>query len=374
MRVAIVGGGAVGLVVAGDLAAAGVDVVLYERDGLGSGATGRAAGVCYDAFADPTDAAVATRALERYREWGLLSPRPYVWGAREERDARAVREQAAEMRDLGLAVEAIEPETLGERYPAVGTSDLTACAVATEAGTLDPDAVVEYLAGRARAAGATIRTGTPVSLAGPTTVETADSGTGNSPAAGGETAFDAVVVAAGPATKPLVAALDIPLALETYRAQALVTEPVATDLPSFYDASQEFYWRPRGDGVLVGDGAHAVDPQKCDPAADPEFVASALARLRGATALDPGVARSWAGPCTATPDRDPLVGTVAPNLWVAVGWHGHGFMGAPAIGEAVAAGICGDEEGWQAEALSAFDPERFDGDEQFAVVEGMTLD
>jgi sarcosine oxidase subunit beta len=364
MRVGIVGGGAVGLAVAGDLAASEFEVTLYERGDLGSGASGRAAGICYDAFADPTDAAVAVRALERYREWGLLSPRPYVWVAREGRDARAVREQVAEMRALGLDVDAIAPERLGERYPAVGTTGLTACAVANDAGTVTPETVVTRLAERARTAGVTIKTGTPASLTGPRTIETAES----------RNSFDAVVVAAGPATKPLVADLDVPLALETYRAQVLVTEPVAASLPSLYDASREFYWRPFEGGLLVGDGAHAVDREDCDPAADPEFVRSALGRLRAATELDPAVARSWAGPCTATPDRDPLVGEVADGLWVATGWQGHGLMRAPAIGEYVAERLRGTSQTIDAPLAEQFDPMRFDGDEAFHPLGDPTAD
>ncbi|WP_324663133.1 NAD(P)/FAD-dependent oxidoreductase [Haloarcula sediminis] len=364
MRVAVVGGGAVGLAVAGDLASAGVEVTLYERGELGGGASGRAAGICYDAFADPTDAAVATRALTRYREWDLLAPRPYVWVAREAEDARAVREQVAEMRALGLDVETVTPERLGDRYPTVETADLTACAVANDAGTVAPEAVVASLAERARTAGATVRTGTPASLTGPTTVGTADD----------ETEFDAVVAAAGPATAPLLADQDISLALETYRAQVLVTEPVGASLPSLYDASREFYWRPRDGGVLVGDGAHAVDPDNCDPAADPAFVESALDRLRAATTLDPAVARSWAGLCTATPDRDPLVGRVADGLWVATGWQGHGLMRAPAIGEYVAQRVRGVAPRLDAPLAEQFDPSRFEGDEKFHPLGDPTAD
>jgi sarcosine oxidase subunit beta len=364
MRVGIVGGGCVGLVVAGDLAEGGLDVTLYERGKLGSGATGRAAGICYDAVADPTDAAVATRALDRYRGWGLLTPRPYVWVARDERDARAVREQAAEMRALGLDVEELSPATLGERYPALETDGVVACAVANAAGTVEPDDVVAHLAERARSAGVTIESGTPASLADPTTVETAE----------GVVSFDAVVVAAGPATKPLVADLGVALALKTYRAQALVTEPVAATLPSLYDASREFYWRPREDGLLVGDGAHAVDPQDCDPDADPSFLESALERLRAATTLDPDVSRSWAGPCTATPDRDPLVGPVAEGLWVATGWQGHGLMRAPAIGEFLAERIRNESPRLDAPLAEQFDPTRFEGDEQFHPLGDPTAD
>ncbi|WP_262175665.1 NAD(P)/FAD-dependent oxidoreductase [Haloarcula laminariae] len=364
MRVAVVGGGAVGLTAAGDLAERGDTVTLYERADLGGGASGRAAGICYDAFADQTDAAVATRALDRYREWGLLSPRPYVWVAREAGDARAVRDQVEAMRALGLDVEELTPETLGERYPAVETAGLTACAVANDAGTVAPRQVVDHLAQRAQRAGATVRTGTPVSLSGPKTVATAD----------GERGFDAVVVAAGPATEPLLAGLDIPLALETYRAQVAVTEAVDASLPSLYDASREFYWRPRNGGVLVGDGAHAVDPDDCDPEADPEFVASIRDRFRAATTLDPAVERAWAGPCTATPDRDPLVGRVADGCWVATGWQGHGLMRAPAIGEYLADRVRGDAPELDASLADRFDPTRFDGDEQFHPLGDPTAD
>ena len=364
-RVAVVGGGAVGLSSAGDLAARGVEVTLYERDELGSGATGRAAGICYDAFADPLDADVARRALDRYAEWGLLEPCPYVWAARDADDGRAVREQVGEMQALGLDVEEVDPVTLGERYPGLDTGGLTACGVALAAGLVEPEVVVETLESRAESAGATIRTGTPVSLAGPTAVETPD----------GVESVDSVVVAAGPATEPLVADAGVSLALETYRAQALVTDPLDCDLPAFYDASREWYWRPRGDGLLVGDGAHAAEPDNCDPEADESFVRSAMERLAGATTLEhvPAVERAWAGCCTATPDRDPLIGRVADGLWVATGWQGHGLMRAPTVGEAIADGLC---EGTEIDARVAeqFDPSRFDGDESFHPLGDPTAD
>ena len=79
---------------------------------------------------------------------------------------------------------------------------------------------------------------------------------------------------------------------------------------------------------------------------------------------------AWAGLCTATPDRNPLLGPVdeSGTVSVATGWHGHGFMRAPALGETVAEQVLGGG------GIEAFDPRRFDGDEQFRVVEGMTLD
>ena len=364
MRVGVVGGGVVGLAVAGDLAERGVSVTLYERGELGAGATGRAAGICYDAFADPTDAAVAQRALERYREWDLLADRPYVWVAREESDATAIAAQVTEMRANGVDAERLDPATLGERYPELDTGGVTVAAIAHSAGVLDPEAVLAHLTDRARATGAVVRTGTTVSLAGPRVVETP----------GGVERFDAVVVAAGPATKPIVADVGVSLALGSYRAQALVTGPVGADLPSFYDATREFYWRPHDDGLLVGDGAHAVDPADCATDADPDFVRSALDRVTEATTLDPSVDRAWAGCCTATPDRDPLVGPVADGCWVATGWQGHGLMRAPAMGEFVAQRLRGGASRLDAPLGEQFDPNRFDCDESFHPLGDPTAD
>ncbi|MFC7019952.1 MULTISPECIES: NAD(P)/FAD-dependent oxidoreductase [Haloarcula] len=366
MRVAVVGGGAVGLVAAADLARRDAAVVCYERGELGSGATGRAAGICYDAFADPLDAAVADRALTRYREWGLLEPCPYVWVARDDADARAVREQVDRMQALGRAVDHADGATLADRYPALETETITAAGVATDAGLLDPERVVETLAARAREAGATLESGTPVSLSA------ADPRTLSTPA--GEERFDAVVVAAGWATRRLLAAADVAIALKTYRAQVLETTPVDATLPSLYDATREFYWRPRGGGLLVGDGAHEASPDGWNRDADPSFLESALGRLGATTTLDPGVARSWAGLCTATPDRDPLVGRVADGLWVATGWQGHGLMRAPAMGEYLASRVLGTTHPIDARVAARLDPTRFDGTEPFDALGDPTRD
>ena len=72
--------------------------------------------------------------------------------------------------------------------------------------------------------------------------------------------------------------------------------------------------------------------------------------------------------CTATPDGDPLVGEIRSGLFVATGFHGHGFMRAPALGERIADEILGDD------GVRRFDPTRFDGSETFAVVAGMDIE
>ncbi|PSP93723.1 sarcosine oxidase [Halobacteriales archaeon QS_4_62_28] len=360
MRIAVIGAGAVGLIAASAAAERGADVVLYDRDEIASGATGSAAGICYDAFAEDLDGAVAAESLHYFRELGVLTECPYVWFAREgdTANADAIREQVPRMQAHGRDVTLADPDELGERYPQLTTDDVTVAAIARRAGYVDPTAYARELSRRVIERGVDVRTNAPVSLTGTTTVaEPTDTVT-----------FDAVIVAAGPATRDLAAGADIEIPLKAYRAQALVTEPLRATLPMAYDATQHVYWRPWDDGLLVGDGAHEVDPDDWDPAADECFERSALDRFGRATTLDATVDHSWAGLCTATPDRDPLLGRVDEGLFVATGWHGHGLMRSPALGRTVAEQALGDD------GVDAYDPDRFDGDEAFEVVEGMTLD
>ncbi len=381
-RVAVVGGGAVGVTAAAELARRGTSVTLFERGDLAAGSTGRAAGICYDAYAGRLDATVAARALSRFRSLATdtrfsFTERPYVWLARhgDEGRADAIREQVPRMRDRGRDVAFAGTADLQARFPALRVDNLAVAAIAQDAGYADPATYTEVVADQARAAGTTIRTDTEVGVGSGPVVDTPD----------GTREFDAVLVAAGAHTRSLLAAAGIDVPLKAYRVQALVTEPTATSepLPLLYDSTAGFYCRPRDGGLLVGDGTEErdFDPDDWDRTADDGFVSGALADIEEALGPDcdqpTEIQRAWAGLCTATPDRNPLLGSVEPGLFVAVGWHGHGFMRAPVLGEAVAVTIRDDTQEsseWVNQVLDTFDPGRFDGDEEFPVVEGMTIE
>jgi len=360
-RVAVIGGGAIGTTLAGDLATRDVDVTLFERNAIGSGASGRAAGICYDAYTDRRDIAIAGRAIERFREFAdSFRPVPYVLLAREgdREQASAIESLAERMQDRGVGVDLLDGATLGQEFPDLVTDDIERAAVARNAGVLDPESFTETMAERAREAGATVQTGTEATLADPRTVH----------AGGTSERFDAVVVAAGPSTKQIVAEVGVDLALECYRAQALVTR-LDVDVPTVFDATNHYYLRPRGSGILLGDGVDTdVGPDDDHGEADAAFVESGREHLDTALGVEASVERAWSGLCTATPDRDPLVGPVEAGLFVATGWHGHGLMRAPAVAERLATQVLGGD------GIPGFEPTRFAGDEQFEPVEGMSLD
>jgi sarcosine oxidase subunit beta len=357
--VAIVGGGVVGTATALTLAERDVDVTLCEAGDVAGGATGLAAGICYDAYADTVEAELAAAAIDAFRDRDAITDRPYVWLAREGDDptAEAIREQVPRMQAHDRAVEFVEPGELGTRWPALRTDDVAEAAVARNAGLVDPTAFTRETAQLAISAGADVRTGSRVRI----DVEGAVDGD----------AYDATVVAAGAHTGPLLETAGRPLAVQAYRVQAYRTEPtpLADRVPTLYDATDEFYLRAADGGLLVGNGtvAEAHDPDDWARAADGWFRRDCAEHLRSAVGASPDERRAWAGLCTATPDGDPLVGERAPGLFVATGFQGHGVMLAPAVADRLADQVLGGD------GIETYDPTRFDGDESFEIVEGMSL-
>lgn len=369
LEVAVVGAGAVGATTAYDLASEGADVTLYDKGPVASGSSGRAAGICYDAFADPLDAEIAGDAIERFRALSgddtfPFVECPYVWLAREGDAERsdAIRDQVERMQEHGIVALEADGDALADRFPNVRTDDVADAGIAGGAGYTDPATYTACLAAAASGAGATLEPDTPVQIrTDPSRVMLAD---------GTEREVDAVVVTAGAHTKQVLADAGLSIATKPYRVQALVASG-DIDEPMCYDATDSFYLRPHPDGLLAGDGTEYVesDPDEYDRAADPGFADDLLERVTHRLPdADLELERSWAGLCTATPDRDPLVGELRDGVYVATGFQGHGFMRAPAIGQRLAEEVLGGE------GIDAFDPTRFDGDESFEIVEGMRIE
>ncbi|WP_049996214.1 NAD(P)/FAD-dependent oxidoreductase [Halococcus sediminicola] len=365
-EIAVVGGGAIGATAAADLAAKGFHVTLYEKGDLAAGSSGRAAGVCYDAFADRTDATIGSRSLERFRELSnVFTEWPYVWFAHtdDEKRASAIRRQAKRMRDLGRDVTLVEPTELGERFPGLKTNDINVAAMTHGAGYANTTEYVEVMVDRARQNGASVQTETPVELTTDPPGIVSD---------GGEQLFDAVLVAGGAHTKRILATGNVSIPMKPYRVQALVTEatPTTESVPMCYDATDSYYFRPYEDGLLIGDGTERVEsnPDEWNRAADEEFVEKMRGHLDDRIPDKLEVRDTWAGLCTATPDGDPLFGEIRSGVFVATGFHGHGFMRAPALGEHIAEQILGGD------GVSRFDPTRFDGSETFDIIAGMDIE
>lgn len=343
-RVVVVGGGVVGCAVARALAP-DTDVVLLERGRIASGATARAAGevTTLSSYADrPSVGWHAVAFFRAYDGTGDVefTERPAVELVTPE-FGRGMDEVADTLADRGLPVRYFGREAASERYPTLDLSNHAGVLEYGASGFLDPHTFATTLAADAEAAGATVRTDTPVRdvvaedgrVVG---VETDD----------GRVDADRVVAAVGWRTRAFL--LDhVELPVRPYRTQCVVLEPdepLPEEFPMGSYAEEHVYFRPERNGNLLVGGFSVAedDPERASRDADEAFrdhvaelVPTVLDGFDGARFVD-----GWAGVDGATPDTRPVVDApeAAPDgLVVATGFHGRGVMTAPVAATAVRA-------------------------------------
>jgi len=200
--VAVIGGGICGTSAAAFLAGAGASVLLIEREGLASGASGANSGVVQHPF-DPVLAALYHETVALYRELAATSnaftfgddPVGLLYISHHETAARA-QARLIDASFPGLGARVIGGRELRAVEPAVGP-DLWACRVPIGYPVM-PGASTYAYATLAESRGAAIRTGRAASLE-----VDGDRVTGVR-VDGGVVATGSVVVAAGPWTPALL--------------------------------------------------------------------------------------------------------------------------------------------------------------------------
>ncbi|MCA9924867.1 MAG: FAD-binding oxidoreductase, partial [Anaerolineales bacterium] len=163
-----------------------------------------------------------------------------------------------------------------------------------------------------------------------------------------------VIMAVGPWTNRLGAMIGVQFPFEVSRHKVItlkIERPYRLDWPIVKDLTipEKIYFRPETGGVvLLGTGDHG------DPIEDPDTLRdhvnnahiehmAALIAHRMPPFAEAQVTAGWTGPYDITPDWNPIVGEVPgyEQLYVAVGFSGHGFKLAPTIGEGLAQTVLG---------------------------------
>jgi len=341
-EVVIVGGGVMGTSIAFHLAEAGVtDILLLERDQLGSGSTSKAAGGVRANFSDELNIALGARSLEAFARFGerpgqeidlhrvgylfLLSSDDQVELFEASTRLQNAAGQPTRMLDVSEAV---------RLAPLLSPDGLTAACFSPNDGHCTPESVVLGYATAARKLGAALVTGCEV-----TGIDAVGNEIRGVLTSRGRVATSTVICAAGAWSAPVAAMVGVDLPVTPLRRQIVVTEAVPglpDDLPMTIDFSSTFYFHREGPGLLVG---------MSDPEEEPGFHLSRteawLPRLtaameqRAPSLLDVGLASGWAGLYENTPDHNALIGEAVgvDRFLYATGFSGHGFLQGPAIGE-----------------------------------------
>ncbi len=264
----------------------------------------------------------------------VFTPRPLLWLHSDEDRAPFERLLTAV---LGL-VEVGADEAV-RLLPALGRGRLVDAALDASAVEVDVPTLLEWYRADALSAGARIATGARV-----TRVERI--GGAWRLTAGGETVETPVVVNAGGAWADTVAGLFgarrrglVPKRRTV--AVAPANRSVDPLWPMAVDVADRFYFRPRGEQVLVSALEDAAsEPEDALPL--PEVVLTAIQRVNAVTDLDLGTpTASWTGLRTVAADGLPVVGfdEDVPGFYWLAGQGGYGIQTSAALGAVVAADL-----------------------------------
>jgi sarcosine oxidase subunit beta len=362
----IIGGGVVGCSIAYHLARRGLrDIVVVERDSVGSGTTSKAAGGIRAQF--PTETEVrfsqeAIRVFENFQEeFGVdIGYRKigYLFLVSAADDLRGFEERMALQRRLGVDVRRLTPGDAGKLVPALRVDDLIAAVWGPEDGMAGPAEVTGAFARRARELGARIVEGVEV-----TGIDLEGGRVRGVRTAQGRIDTPWIVNAAGPSAARVgrLAGLDLPVLPR--RRHIFFTEPfpdLPGPVPLTTDRGSGFYFRKEMEQVLLSPGDVEDVGDDPDVAVDwsrvERTVQMAVHRLP--IIENARIAGGWAGLRPLTPDDHAIIGP-APGLagmFLAIGFGGHGFQHSPATGRHVAEWML---EGRPSMDLSLFDPARF---------------
>jgi glycine/D-amino acid oxidase-like deaminating enzyme len=356
-QVVIIGGGVIGCSIAYHLAHLGWrDVVLLERDALTAGTTWHAAGLITSAgMTDETALFMSRYSRDLYarleEETGHSTgfrPVGHVSIATNPRRLEALRRESEFVRGFGVADEEISAVELARMWPLLDTSDVLAGFLVADEGRADPVGVATSLSKGATALGVQIVQGVTVER-----VETRGTRVTAVLTDHGRIETEIVVNAAGMWARQLGARNGVTIPLQAAEHYYLITDAVPgmdRDLAVIEDPDRYGYYRPEGDGMLVGlfepvaapwsldgvpgDASFTTLPPDWDRMSP--YLGPALDRIP--SLADVGVRMFFCGPESFTPDVHPMLGP-APELdgyFVAAGLNSLGILLGGGVGNVMA--------------------------------------
>ena len=339
----VIGGGVMGCSILYNLAERGVtDTVLLERDVLGSGSTGRSQAILRMHYSNEVTTRLAWDSLSIFRDFHEITGMPsgytrtgyFVIVGTEDRDA--MLENVSMQRASGVDTSIVTAEDVQEIAPMVRTYDGESFAYEPESGYADPYSVTTGYANAARDRGARILSESPAVgieiTANRVTAVLTENERIETPVA---------VVAAGPWSGPLLAAVGVDVPLRPIRHQVIMLrrpQDLVPDHPIIGDVVNDMSPRPdAGNLTLIGVGEdEEASPDTFNQGVDMPMVEATFEKL---VKRMPGMSQAlfrggWSGLFTTTPDWHPILDRVEgiDGLYIAVGFSGHGFKLSPMIG------------------------------------------
>ena len=337
--VVIAGGGISGCALAYQLAKRNVDVVLLERETLGSQSTGKCAGGVRQQFSTEDNVRVMRLSVKLLESFEQETGHPadfrqigYLFVFTQPQQVEDFRHNMEMWHRVGLTeARWVDPAEAAKMVPVMNVEDVLGCTFCPTDGIASPADVTAGYATAARRLGARLREGVEV-----TGIDIAAGRVQGVRTSAGDIATRLVINCAGPwaASIGRMAGLEIPVL--PYRRHIAVTgafPAVPRSTPMTVDFHTSLYFHPEGDGVLMG-MSDRTEPPAYLTDVNWDFLEKMFeqAARRAPALAGAGVKTAWAGLYESTPDHQAILGPIAEieGFWCAAGFSGHGFMQAPA--------------------------------------------
>ncbi|HEY1420831.1 MAG TPA: FAD-binding oxidoreductase [Candidatus Dormibacteraeota bacterium] len=339
--VVIAGGGVMGCALAYQLAKRNLDVLLLERETLGSQSTGKCAGGVRQQFSMEANVRVqrlSVRMLEEFeQETGHAADFRqigYLFLLTVPQQVEEFRNNMEMWHRVGLTeARWVDADEAARMVPILNVDDVLGCTFCPSDGIASPADVTSGYADAARRHRARLEEG--VEVVG---IDVAAGRVRAVRTSRGDVATRVFFDCAG-AWAPsigLMAGLEIPIL--PYRRHIVATGPfpaVSRNNPMTVDFRTSFYFHPEGDGLLFG-MSDRDEPPGFSTEVNSSFLDKVFeeAARRAPALVDAGMKTAWAGLYETTPDQQAILGpsSEVEGFWCAAGFSGHGFMQAPAAG------------------------------------------
>ena len=340
-EVAIIGGGIMGVSTAYYLAKRGVsDVIILEKDLLAQASTGLSVGGIRQQFSNPANIRLSQESVRVYDsfedEFGAdirFRQVGYLFLAQKEETWDDFLSAVEIQRQHDVPVEVLSPEEIKLRWSYLEVNDLKGGTFGPEDGYADPYLAAMGFASSARRLGVRIEEKTRV-----TGIRTEGGRVQGVKTAKGSISAPAVVNVAGPWGGEVARMAGPELPVNPYRRQVFMTksyDAIPKPVPMIIDQDVTFYFRGEEPGLIMG-MSNPDEPSSFNLNVDRDFLEKVIeAAIRRAPVLEKAeVLRGWGGLYTITPDDNPIIGEVPGihGLFSAIGFSGHGFQQAPAVG------------------------------------------
>jgi len=357
-EIIIIGAGVIGTSIAYHLGKCGCrDVLVLEKDCIGSGSTERCPGGIRQQFATEINIGLSMESVRFFEHFAEETGHPadfrqhgYLMLATSEDELDTFRRNVNRQREAGLKVDLISPREVMELVPGLAVADVLGATYCPTDGYADPYSVVSGFAAAARRLGVKIREEIEV-----TGIEFSGDRVAGVLTNRGRLEAPVVVVAAGPYAGIVGRMAGLAIPVRPSRRHLFITGPLADHpgasaiargtLPMVVDFHNGFWFRREGQCLVFG-MRNPDEPEGLAATVDWDFFADSLAPVachRLPCLSDLGIMRGQAGLHADTPDCMAIMGEAPgiPGLYLACGFSGHGFMHSPAVGRIIADVILG---------------------------------